>query len=188
MADEFVNETTMGGEPEAPGEAPGTDQGSSQDQSSPQDELEKARAQAAEYLDGWQRARAELANYRKRMERDQAELSKTANANLIYRLLPVLDDLQRAFQTVPPDLRDLTWIEGIALIERKLNAILEAEGLQPIQAVGQQFDPNLHEAVVSEETTQVPEGQVVAEFQKGYTLNGRVLRPAMVKVARSPGS
>jgi molecular chaperone GrpE len=150
------------------------------------EELEKARIEAAEYLDGWQRARADLANYRKRVEKDQAEYSKAANAGLIARLLPVLDDFQRAFQTLPANLYGLTWIDGVALIERKLNAILETEGLTPIDAVGQQFDPELHEAVMSEETSEHEDGEVVAEYQRGYKLYDRVLRPSMVKVARRP--
>jgi molecular chaperone GrpE len=152
------------------------------------EEIEKTRAQAAEYLDGWQRARAELANYRKRVEKDQVEFGKVANSLLITRLLPVLDDFQRAFQTLPPNLRGLTWIDGIALIERKLSAILEAEGLTPIEAVGQPFDPTQHEAVMSEESTEHEDGIVIAEFQKGYKLHDRVLRPAMVKVARNAKS
>ncbi len=149
-------------------------------------ELAAAQAKANEYLDGWQRARAELSNYRKRVEREQAEFGKYANAALIARLLPILDDLQRAFQTLPADLRGLTWIEGIALIERKLNAILESEGLAPIEAVGQPFDPTIHQAVMQEETDQHEEGTVIAEFQKGYKLNDRVLRPSYVKVAKKP--
>jgi molecular chaperone GrpE len=148
------------------------------------DELEKAQAKAAEYLDGWQRARADLANYRKRIEKDQAEYSKVATNALIFRLLPVLDDFQRAFQTLPSNLHGLTWIDGIALIERKLNTILEAEGLTSIESVNQPFDPTLHEAVISEESSDDEDGQVIAELQKGYKLHDRVLRPAMVKVAK----
>jgi len=148
------------------------------------DELEKVQTKAAEYLDGWQRARADLSNYRKRVEKDQAEYSKVATSALIFRLLPVLDDFQRAFQTLPSNLRGLTWIDGIALIERKFNAILEAEGLTSIEAVNQSFDPTLHEAVMSEESTEDEDGQVIAELQKGYKLHDRVLRPAMVKVAK----
>lgn len=149
-------------------------------------ELAEAQAKAAEYLDGWQRARADLSNYRKRVEREQADIRKQANAALIARLLPILDDFQRAFQTIPVDLRGLTWIEGIALIERKLDAILESEGLVPIEAVGQPFDPTLHMAVMQEESDQYEDGTVIAEFQKGYKLNDRVLRPSYVKVAKKP--
>jgi len=147
-------------------------------------ELETVKAQAQEYLDGWQRARAEMSNLRKRFERDQEEYTKLANAGLITRILPILDDFERAFQTVPDNLRELTWVDGVFLIWRKLQAILEAEGLKPIEAVGKQFDPLVHEAVMQEETTEHEDGEVIAELQKGYKLHDRVLRPSIVKVAK----
>jgi len=147
-------------------------------------ELETVKAQASEYLDGWQRARAEMANLRKRVEREQAEFAKLANASLIVRLLPVLDDFERAFQTLPDNLRQLTWVDGVFLIWRKLQAILEAEGLQPIEAAGKPFDPAVHEAVLQEETVEHEDGQVLSELQRGYKLHDRVLRPSMVKVAK----
>lgn len=147
-------------------------------------ELETVKAQASEYLDGWQRARAEMANLRKRVEREQAEFAKLANASLIVRLLPVLDDFERAFQTLPDNLRQLTWVDGVFLIWRKLQAILEAEGLQPIEAAGKPFDPAVHEAVLQEETVEHEDGQVISELQRGYKLHDRVLRPSMVKVAK----
>lgn len=146
--------------------------------------LEQERAKSAEYLDNWRRAAADLANYRKRAEKDATELSKVANSVLIARLLPVLDDFDRAFQTIPDNLRDLTWIDGIALIARKMGAIVEAEGLKPIEALNKPFDPNFHEAVIHEETDQHEDGRVIAELQKGYKLNDRVLRPTLVKVAK----
>lgn len=146
--------------------------------------LEAARAQSAEYLANWQRAAADFSNYKKRTERDNAELAKYASSALIARLLPVLDDLDRAFQTVPDNLRDLTWIDGIFLIARKLTAILEAEGLKPVEALHKPFDPNIHEAVIHEETDQHEDGTVIAELQRGYKLGERILRPTMVKVAK----
>jgi molecular chaperone GrpE len=148
-------------------------------------ELEQARAKSEEYLDNWRRAAADLANYRKRTEKDVTEITKAANSMLILRLLPVLDDFDRAFQTIPEELRDLTWVDGMRLISRKLRAILEAEGLKPIEALGQPFDPNLHEAVIHEETDKHQEGLVMSELQKGYKLNDRVLRPTLVKVSKS---
>jgi molecular chaperone GrpE len=147
-------------------------------------ELEKAKAQAAEYLEGWQRARAEFANYKKRNEQERQELSKLANATLITRLLPIFDDFERAFQTLPRSLLNLTWIDGIALIYRKLQAILEAEGLTLIETEGQSFDPLLHEAVTYEESAEYDEGKIIGEVQKGYKLGDRVLRPALVRVAK----
>lgn len=149
-----------------------------------QNQLEKEKAKSAEYLDNWRRAAADLSNYRKRVEKDASEMSKFANSALIARILPVLDDFDRAFQTLPANLRDLTWVDGITLIQRKLAAILEAEGLKPIQAMGKPFDPNFHEAVIHEENDQHDEGTVTGELQRGYLLNDRVLRPTLVKVSK----
>ena len=147
-------------------------------------QLEQERARSAEYLDSWRRAAADMSNYKKRAEKENNELAKFANSTLIARLLPVLDDLDRAFQTVPADLRGLTWVDGVNLISRKLRAILEAEGLKPIDALNKPFDPNFHEAVIHEETDRSEEGLVIGELQKGYLLNERVLRPTMVKVSK----
>ena len=147
-------------------------------------ELEKAKAQAADYLDGWQRARAEFANYKKRNEQERQDLFKLANATLITRLLPIFDDFERAFQTLPRSLLSFTWIDGVALIYRRLQAILEAEGLTLIETEGQGFDPLLHEAVISEESAEHEEGQIIGEVQKGYQLGDRILRPALVRVAK----
>ena len=147
-------------------------------------ELEKAKAQAAEYLDGWQRARAEFANYKKRHEQERTELFKLANTTLITRLLPIFDDFERAFQTLPRNLLSLTWIDGVVLIYRKLQAILEAEGLTLMEAEGQSFDPLVHEAVTYEESEEHQEGQIIGEVQRGYKLGDRVLRPALVRVAK----
>ncbi len=147
-------------------------------------ELEKAKAQAAEYLDGWQRARAEFANYKKRNEQERQELFKLANTTLITRLLPIFDDFERAFQTLPRNLLSLTWIDGVALIYRRLQAILDGEGLTPMETEGQSFDPLVHEAVTYEESAEHQEGQIIGEVQKGYNLGDRVLRPALVRVAK----
>ncbi len=147
-------------------------------------ELEKAQSQAADYLDGWQRARAEFANYKKRNDQERQELFKLANTTLITRLLPIFDDFERAFQTLPGNLLNLTWIDGVVLIYRKLQAILEAEGLALMETEGQSFDPLVHEAVTYEESAEHEEGQIIGEVQKGYKLGDRVLRPALVRVAK----
>jgi molecular chaperone GrpE len=147
-------------------------------------ELEEAKTQAAEYLDGWQRARAEFANYKKRNEQERQELFKLANTTLITRLLPIFDDFERAFQTLPNNLLSLTWIDGVVLIYRRLQAIVEAEGLTLMETEGQSFDPLLHEAVTYEESAEHEEGQIIGEVQKGYKLGDRVLRPALVRVAK----
>ena len=148
-------------------------------------ELEAARAQAAEYLDGWQRTQAEFANYRKRQEAEFLERVRLNNAVLIARILPVLDDLERAVQTLPPGLQSLTWVEGVFLIKRKLEVILEAEGLKPIETEGKFFDPLYHEAVTYEDVPGYEDGQIIGEVQRGYMLGDRVIRPALVRVARA---
>jgi molecular chaperone GrpE len=152
------------------------------------DEFEQAKAEAGEYLDQLQRTQAEFANYKKRIEREREEFVSLANAALISRLLPILDDCKRALQTVPDNLRGLTWVEGIALIERRLQMTLEQDGLSEIEAVGKAFDPELHHAVVRQETTEYPEDEIIGELQKGYKLHEKVLRPSMVRVAAKPGN
>lgn len=148
--------------------------------------LEEAQKRADEYLDQWRRSVAEFSNYRKRVERERQEFAQQANARLIGRLLVLLDDFERAFATLPPGLMNFTWIEGLHLIYRKLQVILEGEGLEAMETVGKPFDPLEHEAVAYEEVGGAEEGQVIGEVQKGYRLHGRVLRPALVRVARAP--
>ncbi|MBN1140126.1 MAG: nucleotide exchange factor GrpE [Anaerolineae bacterium] len=149
-------------------------------------ELEETKVKEAEYLDGWQRARAELANARKRFQREQEQAYANAAALLLTRLLPIVDDLERAFSTLPHNLSGLTWIGGILLIQRKLELLLEQEGVVPIEAVGQAFDPFAHEAVTHEPSDTVPEEHVISELQKGYKMGDRVLRPALVRVSSGP--
>lgn len=149
-------------------------------------ELEEARAKEVEYLDGWQRARAELANARKRFEREQAQAYTNAKAGVMIRLLPMVDDFERAFETLPDDLLDLDWVEGVRLIQRKFQVLLEQEGVTPIEATDQVFDPLLHQALTHEPSEDVPEGHVIAEVQKGYMMGDRVLRPNTVRVSSGP--
>lgn len=144
-------------------------------------QLEEIQAQAAEYKDGWQRALADFQNYRRRVERENGEVYQNAVAGIIKRYLPILDDLERALQSRPAD---LTWVEGIELINRKLQAILEAEGIKRIEAEGQMFDPNIHEAISQEASNEHESGQIIAVVQNGYLLGERVIRPALVRVAQ----
>ncbi len=140
--------------------------------------LSEERERAAGYLTNWQRAQADFVNYKRRIEQEREEFNKFANSSLMLSLLPILDDLERALDHVSQK-RAPQWAEGVKLIERKLRATLEAQGLAPIKALGEQFDPKLHEAVRQDKGEQ---GIVIEEMQKGYTLHGRLLRPAMVVV------
>lgn len=149
----------------------------------PEEQIAKLEAQAAEYLEGWQRARAEFANARKRMDRDRAEARRNATIDVASRLLPVLDDFERALEAVPPEIAGNSWFDGIELVQRKLYGILESIDIVRIEAIGQPFDPNFHEAVLQEESADHESGTVMKELQTGYRLNDRVIRPSMVVVA-----
>jgi molecular chaperone GrpE len=138
-----------------------------------------AEAKAEEYLAGWQRTQADFINYKRRTEREKEEISKFANTILILSLLPIIDDLERALTSIPPRLAKFSWVDGIRLIERKLQTSLEAQGLSQIKALGEPFDPNLHEAM---RQGKGEEGIVTEEIQKGYKLHDRVIRPSKVVV------
>ena len=141
--------------------------------------LAEERTKAEANLAGWQRAQADFINYRRRSEQEKEETSKFANGLLMFSLLPILDDLERAFASVPPKLDKLGWVDGIRLIERKLRSTLEAQGLSLIKAIDEPFDPNLHEAVRQDKGK---EGIVVEELQRGYKFHDRVIRPTKVVV------
>jgi molecular chaperone GrpE len=147
-------------------------------------ELGECQAKMNEYLDGWQRARAEFANYKKRIEREQAQVYLNAAGNIIKRYLDVADDLDRALKNSPGEGEGAEWAAGIDLIYRKLLSILESEGVTVIEAEGQVFDPNFHEAISNEAAPGVPSGQIIAVVKQGYLLGEHVLRPAGVRVAR----
>jgi molecular chaperone GrpE len=147
-------------------------------------ELEELRAEASEYLDGWQRARAEFANYKKRIEREQVEARERIAGEVIAHYLGVFDDLERALQERPTEGDGKVWSEGIKLIHQKLKSILESEGIEIVLAEGESFDPNLHEAISYEESDDHENGQVIAVVQQGYKLGDRLIRPAIVRVAK----
>lgn len=148
-----------------------------------EERLEEAEGKAAEYLEGWQRARAEFANARKRLERERVEARRNATIEVVGSLIPILDDFDRALETVPEEIADDSWFEGVALVHRKLRTILDKVNIERIEAVGQPFDPNYHEAVLQEESEEYESGTVIKELQPGYRLQDRVIRPAMVVVA-----
>ena len=148
-----------------------------------EEQLAEAQAEAARNLDGWQRTQAEFANARKRFEKQRLEANSNATADVIAKVLPVIDDFDRALENVPDTVATDGWFEGIQLVHRKLNTILEHFNVVPIEAVGQTFDPALHEALMQEPSDTYDSGMVTRELQKGYKRGERVIRPSLVYVA-----
>jgi molecular chaperone GrpE len=142
------------------------------------------KGEAREYLEQLQRVQAEFANYKKRVQREMLESYDYAKGELICRLLPVMDDMERAIESLAPNCENDEAAKGVKLIYEKLKSTLEAEGVEPIECKGRAFDPNVHEAVM---VTKVDEGEdstVVKDFQKGYTYKGKLIRPSKVEVTQ----
>lgn len=140
-------------------------------------------AQVEELTNDLKRMTADFANFRKRNDAERVEFARFAKADLIAKLLDVLDGYDRALATVPEEMKGQPWVEGMWLVERKLRKVLESEGLEPIDSLGKPFDPYLHQAVAHIESD-APEGTVTEEHQKAYRLHDRVIRPALVTVAK----
>lgn len=148
-------------------------------------EGEQWKGKADEYLAGWQRAQADFENYRKRAEQERSEQVNWANAALIKKLLPVLDDFDRSFTNLPPEVKEPDWVEGFKLIHRKFLGLLESEGLVEVECVGEEFNPAVHDAVVQQEGK---EGVVLDKLCKGYKLKDKWLRAPQVIVGNGVGS
>jgi molecular chaperone GrpE len=149
-----------------------------------QAQLSEEKARADGYLAQWQRAAADFQNLKRRTEQEREEYGRLANMALIINILPAVDDLDRALANVDTTLAGLSWVEGVRAIQRKLKGALEASGVSEIHAEGQEFDPNIHEAISQ---APGPHNRVVAEVQRGYKLGNRVIRPAMVVVGNGEG-
>jgi molecular chaperone GrpE len=144
-------------------------------------QLAEAQAQVSEFKEGWMRGQAEFQNYKKRIERDNESMRVSMKGDIIKKILPVLDDLERALQNRPAD---ESWASGIELIARKFQTVLDSEGIKRIEAEGMEFNPNFHEAISNEPSGEVESGHVIAVVQNGYMLGERVIRPALVRVAQ----
>lgn len=147
-----------------------------------QEEVETT-SQAAEYLAGWQRTRAEFANYKKRIEREMGESRQRGALDSLTKLLPIIDDFERAMQNVPAELEGNAWVSGVSMLLPKLEKLLNDFEVQPLDPVGQVFDPSRHEALGMDDSDTVESGHVTVTLQKGYIAGDRVLRPALVRVA-----
>jgi molecular chaperone GrpE len=143
--------------------------------------LAEAESKTSEFKDSWLRSQAEFQNYRKRLERDNEMMYASMKGDILKKVLPVLDDLERALQNRSAD---DPWANGIELVARKFQNILESEGLKKIEAVGIEFDPTFHEAISHEPADGVQSGHVIGVVQNGYMIGERVIRPALVRVAQ----
>ncbi len=145
------------------------------------DEVARLQGLAADFEDRWKRSAAEFINYKRRTEQELADRARTANSSLIRDFLPVLDDLDRTLANVPGDQAGSKWVEGVELVARKFRTLLERQGVTPIEAVGQPFDPALHEAVGGSGS------HVAEEYQRGYRHHGRTLRGGATDQREYPG-
>jgi len=137
-----------------------------------------------DYYDRWVRKTAEFDNYRRRVERERREQADQSVVDLLQELLLVVDDFDRAL-SVDPGESGTAFRKGVELMHTKLHDLLKKNGVKPIQALGADFDPNVHQAVMHDSSPEHREGEVIGELRRGYTINGRLLRPAMVKVAKA---
>lgn len=148
------------------------------------DDVEAEREKADTYYKNWQRTAADFVNYKRRIEQERGEMARLNNAALVINLLPVYDDLDRAVASVDSTLAGLNWVQGVVNIHHKFNRLLEAMGVAEIAAENESFDPARHEAVGRQPGE---EGKVLHVVQKGYELQGKVIRPAMVIVGEAAG-
>ncbi len=148
-------------------------------------QLTASQAKAAENLDGWLRQQAEFANYKRRQQTELSSLRAMATSELIKSLLPIIDDFDRAAKNLPEALKDNTWITGLMLVQRKMQMVLEFEHVKVIAAnPNDKFDPTQHEAISQDDAEGIDSGNVIEELQRGYKIGDKVLRPALVRVAR----
>ncbi|WP_082208395.1 nucleotide exchange factor GrpE [Paenibacillus dauci] len=146
-------------------------------------ELERVQAHADDQTQRLLRAQADFDNFRRRTQKEKEELAKYASAQLITELIPVIDNFERAMATKPENPELESFSKGVDMIFRQLSDVLKNTGLTPMEAVGQPFNPEFHQAVMQVESDEYEEGIVVEELQKGYVLKDKVIRPAMVKVS-----
>ena len=149
------------------------------------EELKKKAEERDEFHDKWVKVHADYENTRKRLEKEKFEHMKFANEDIISKLFPIMDNFDMAFAAMDKAEDKEAVMEGIKLVQKEFHKVLEEYGVKKIETVGKEFDPNMHEAVMAVDTEEVPDDQIVEEVRSGYLLNGRLLRPAQVKVAKS---
>ena len=147
-------------------------------------DLQKAKEELAEEKDKFIRLQAETDNFRKRLSREKDEFSQYANERLFKELIPIFDNLERALEDPSNDIKVLN--EGLEMILKQFSSFLKKENVELINAIGEQFDPTVHEVLTSEESSEHEENTIITQFVKGYTINSRVLRPSQVVISKKP--
>ena len=147
-------------------------------------ELEGCQKLANEYLAGWQRSKADFLNYKKGEVERMKEFLKYSNKELILKILPILDNFEKAEKEIPDDKKNDKFLEGFLQIKIQLQDFLKNQGVEAIKIIGEKFDPNFHEAIEKAKVKDQEPGFVIVELQKGYLLHGKVIRPAKVKVSK----
>lgn len=147
-------------------------------------ELKKCQKEREQYLKGWQRQRADFINYKKQEVERVEEMRLKIEKEYLLKILELTDDIRRALKNVPKDLKNNDWVKGIEGIERRFQKFLQDQGVRELKGEGEQFNPQFHEAVAQVQAKDYKEGQIVEVLQKGYLIKGRLLRPALVKVAK----
>ncbi len=149
-------------------------------------ELENCKRQAEEYLGGWKRAQADFINYKRTESQRMEEFAKFANEGLIAGLISIMDEADIAWEHMPEDVRkdNPDWVDGVSEVGKKFLEFLEKQGLSKIKTVGEDFNPLMHESVGDVQTESGDSGKVVEEVRSGYTMYGKVVRPARVRISR----
>ncbi len=146
--------------------------------------MQQLEQESSSFRDQYLRTVADLKNFKRRTEDERSSLIRNATAGLLLKILPILDDFDLAMQHVPAEVAETSWFNGLTGVQRKLQMVLEGEGVKPIEALGETFDPHFHDAVMHEDAGPEQAGKVTADLRRGYMLHDRVLRPSMVKVGQ----
>lgn len=146
--------------------------------------MEKCEKEKAEYLAGWQRARADFLNYKKEEGERMRNILKYANEDFILKILPILDNFEKAEQETPDEFKDNDYFKGLLQIKNQLQDFLKNQGVKEVESLGQKFNPSFHEVVEEVEAEGKESGVIIEETQKGYLIEGKLLRPSKVKVAK----
>lgn len=149
-----------------------------------EEQLVECQQKSEEYLIGWQRERADFSNYKKDEQKLRDDIKFYTKSKLVYEFLNIFDNFDLALKHMPPDLAENNWAKGIMHIRQQFEMILKGEGVEEIKSVGEKFDPSFHEALEEIEAEEKESGMILEELQKGYKLDGRVIRPSKVKISK----